>query len=243
VGENAFSHEAGIHQDGVIKHRETYEIMNAELVGRDAGVLVMGKHSGRRAFRKTLSELGYADVSDERLNTIFTRFKELCDRKSLVTNEDISALMDNETGRVAETYKLRSVQFQSGTNLIPVATVSIETDTGVETVAATGDGPVDAVYHALESLTGVPLELDSYELRSVGSGKDALGEVTIRVRNEARLIQGRGLSTDVVEASAKAYVDVLNKLVAGQVRGAHAGAVAAVDAQLAADLAAPISRP
>ena len=220
VGENAFSHEAGIHQDGVLKAVETYEIMSAETVGRDAGVLVMGKHSGRRALRKTLTDLGYADVSDERLNAVFTSFKELCDRKSLVTNEDISALMDNEAGRVTETYKLRFVQFQSGTFLTPVATVCLETDTGAETVAATGDGPVDAVYHALEALTGVPLVLDSYELRSVGSGKDALGEVTIRVRNEARLIQGRGLSTDVVEASAKAYVDVLNKLVAGQVRTA-----------------------
>src|SRR5690606_5209722 len=157
--------------------------------GRDAGVLVMGKHSGRRAFRKTLADLGYADVSDERLNSTFERFKELCDRKSLVTNEDISALMDNETGRVAETYKLRSVQFQPGTNGTPVATVSIEADPGTETLAAPGAGPVAAVYRALEALTGVPLELDSYELRSVGSGKDALGEVTIRVRNEARLIQ------------------------------------------------------
>ena len=237
VGENAFSHEAGIHQDGVIKHRATYEIMNAELVGRDAGVLVMGKHSGRRAFRKTLADLGYGEVAEERLNAVFDSFKELCDRKSLVTNEDIAALMDNEAGRVAEAYKLKFVQFQSGTHMTPVATVSVETDTGTETVAATGDGPVDAAYRALENLTGVPLDLDSYELRSVGSGKDALGEVTIRVRNEARLIQGRGLSTDVVEASAKAYVDVLNKLVAGQVSGAAEG-----DTRLAADLAAT-SRP
>jgi len=218
VGENAFSHEAGIHQDGVIKHRATYEIMNAELVGRDAGVLVMGKHSGRRAFRKTLADLGYEAIDDERLNAVFTQFKDLCDRKSLITNEDIRALVDNETGRVPETYTLHFVQFQSGTKMTPVATVCLETDTGIYTQAATGDGPVDAAYKALEAITGLPLDLDSYELRGVGSGKDALGEVTIRVRNEARLIQGRGLSTDVVEASARAYVDVLNKLVAGQVR-------------------------
>ena len=224
VGENAFSHEAGIHQDGVIKHRETYEIMNAELVGRDAGVLVMGKHSGRRAFRKTLADLGYDAIDDERLNAVFARFKDLCDRKSLVTNEDIRALVDNETGRVPETYTLHFVQFQSGTKMTPVATVCLETDTGIHTFAATGDGPVDAAYKALEAITGLPLELDAYELRSVGAGKDALGEVTIRVRNEARLVQGRGLSTDVVEASARAYVDVLNKMVAGQVRdhdGSH----------------------
>ncbi len=225
VGENAFAHEAGIHQDGVIKNRATYEIMNAELVGRDAGVLVMGKHSGRRALRKTLADLGYANVSDERLDAVFTRFKALCDRKTRVTNEDIRALMDDEAGRAAEAYVLRSVQFQSGTNLVPVATVTLETDTGTVTMAGTGDGPVDAAYHAIEAITGLPLDLDSYELRSVGSGKDALGEVTIRVRNESRLVQGRGLSTDVVEASARAYVDVLNKLAAGQVRLQGAPAV------------------
>ena len=226
VGENAFSHEAGIHQDGVIKHRETYEIMNAELVGRDAGVLVMGKHSGRRAFRQTLEGLGYANVTDERLNAVFRQFKELCDRKSHVTNEDIRALMDVEAGRAAEAYVLRSVQFQSGTNVVPVATVTLETDTGPSTLAGTGDGPVDAVYHAIEAITGLSLELDSYDLRSVGSGKDALGEVTIRVRHESRLVQGRGLSTDVVEASARAYVDVLNKLAAGQVRSEAAALTA-----------------
>jgi len=222
VGENAFAHESGIHQDGVIKNRATYEIMNAELVGRDAAVLVMGKHSGRRAFRKTLEELGYANVSEERLNAVFARFKELCDRKTRVTNEDIRALMDDEAGRAAEAYRLRSVQFQSGTNMTPVATVTLETDTGPVTLAATGDGPVDAVYHAIEAITGLTLELDSYDLRAVGSGKDALGEVTIRVRHDSRIVQGRGLSTDVVEASAKAYVDVLNKLAAGQVKVAGA---------------------
>src|SRR5690606_8401542 len=124
--------------------------------------------------------------------------------------------------------------FQSGTRMTPVATVCLETDTGVHTHAATGDGPVDAAYRALEAITGLALDLDSYELRGVGSGKDAMGEVTIRVRNEARLIQGRGLSTDVVEASARAYVDVLNKLVAGQVRDHVSHAV---------DLAGTATRP
>ncbi len=218
VGENAFSHEAGIHQDGVIKHKETYEIMNAELVGRDAGVLVMGKHSGRRAFRKTLEDLGYANLDDERLNAVFAQFKELCDRKSSVTNEDIRALIDTETGRVAESYKLHSVQFQSGTNVMPVATVALETDTGVHMQAATGDGPVDAVYRAIDAVTGLPMVLDGYEIRAVGSGMDALGEVTIRVREGSRTVQGKGLSTDVVEASARAYVDVLNRLAAGHAR-------------------------
>ncbi len=215
VGDNAFAHEAGIHQDGVIKALETYEIMRAETVGRHAGVLVMGKHSGRRAFRQNLAELGYEDLSDEDVNVLFRRFKDLCDRKSHVTSEDIRALVDAETARVPETYQLLAVQFQSGTGMTPVATVRIKTDTGVYEEASTGDGPVDAVYHAIERATQLPLELFSYEIRSVGAGKDAMGEVTIRVQSDDRTVHGRGLSTDVVEASAHAYVDVLNKLAAG----------------------------
>jgi 2-isopropylmalate synthase len=215
VGDNAFAHEAGIHQDGVIKALETYEIMRAETVGRHAGVLVMGKHSGRRAFRQNLAELGYEGLSDEDVNVLFRRFKDLCDRKSHVTSEDIRALVDAETARVPETYQLLAVQFQSGTGMTPVATVRIKTDTGIYEEASTGDGPVDAVYHAIERATQLPLELYSYEIRSVGAGKDAMGEVTIRVQSDDRTVHGRGLSTDVVEASAHAYVDVLNKLAAG----------------------------
>lgn len=218
VGENAFAHEAGIHQDGVLKHKDTYEIMNAELVGRDAGVLVMGKHSGRNAFRKTLADLGYPELDDDTVNRLFRQFKDLCDRKRHVTSDDIVALVDTETTRVPATYTLESVQFQSGSGLIPVATVRLVTDTGTYEEAATGDGPVDAVYRALERISQVPIELDSYEIRSVGSGKDALGEVTVRAESEGRTITGRGLSTDVLEASAHAYVDVLNKLAAGVVR-------------------------
>jgi 2-isopropylmalate synthase len=215
VGDNAFAHESGIHQDGVIKALETYEIMSAETVGRDAGVLVMGKHSGRRAFRKTLADLGYADLDDESVNTLFRQFKELCDRKQHVTSDDIRALVDAETSRVPETYLLESVQFQSGTRMTPVATVQLTTAAGTFEEAATGHGPVDAVYRALERIAQVPLTLESYEIRSVGSGKDALGEVNVRMRSEGRTIHGRGLSTDVIDASARAYVDVLNKLAAG----------------------------
>jgi 2-isopropylmalate synthase len=218
VGDNAFAHESGIHQDGVIKALETYEIMSAETVGRDAGILVMGKHSGRRAFRKTLVDLGYPSVSDEKVNVLFRLFKDLCDRKGRVTSEDIRALVDAETTRVPETYALHAVQFQSGTGMTPVATVRLQTDTGTYEEAATGDGPVDAVYRALERIAGVPVALESYEIRSVGSGKDALGEVSVRMTSEGRTVHGRGLSTDVVEASARAYVDVLNKLAAGVAR-------------------------
>ncbi len=215
VGENAFAHESGIHQDGVIKALETYEIMSAETVGRDAGVLVMGKHSGRRAFRRTLEELGYGELADDTVNALFKAFKDLADRKQSVTSDDIRALVEVETARVPQTYVLEAVQFQSGTAMTPVATVRLTTDTGSYEEAATGDGPVDAVYRALERITQVPIALEAYEIRSVGSGKDALGEVTVRVSSEGRSVHGRGLSTDVVEASARAYVDVLNKLAAG----------------------------
>ncbi len=225
VGDNAFAHESGIHQDGVIKAVETYEIMSAERVGRDAGVLVMGKHSGRRAFRKTIADLGYNALDDDQVNALFTQFKDLCDRKSAVTTEDIRALIEAETTRVPTTYELQAVQFQSGTDMTPVATVRLRTDTGIYEETASGDGPVDAVYHALERIAQVPTRLESYEIRSVGSGKDALGEVSIRVRSDGQTVHGRGLSTDVVEASALAYVDVLNKLAAGVGRPAAGGAV------------------
>ncbi len=215
VGDNAFAHESGIHQDGVIKAIETYEIMSAETVGRDAGVLVMGKHSGRRAFRQTLGELGYSELSDDEIDGLFKQFKDLCDRKASVTSDDIRALVDSETTRVPETYKLLSVQFQSGSQLTPVATVKIEVGGEVREEASVGDGPVDAIYHAIERLTGRTLRLESYEIRSVGHGKDALGEVTVRARHEDRIVHARGLSTDVVEASAKAYVEVMNKIAAG----------------------------
>ncbi|MEX2501918.1 MAG: alpha-isopropylmalate synthase regulatory domain-containing protein, partial [Trueperaceae bacterium] len=223
VGDNAFSHEAGIHQDGVLKAVETYEIMSAETVGRDAGVLVMGKHSGRAAFRRTLAELGYAELEAERVNALFRQFKDLCDRKTAVTSDDIRALVDAETTRVPETYRLEQVQFQSGTGMTPVAPGRVATDTGVHEEAALGDGPVDAVFQAIERITQVPLQLESYEIRSVGHGKDALGEVTVRVRSEGRSVHARGLSTDVVEASARAYVEVLNKLAAGLGRDRTAG--------------------
>jgi 2-isopropylmalate synthase len=216
VGDNAFAHESGIHQDGVIKHKQTYEIMNAELVGREAGVLVMGKHSGRNAFRQRLTELGYTDLEDDQLNSLFKQFKDLADRKQKITNDDISALANAETIQVAETYKLEHIQFQSGTGgMTPAALVRLQTPEGVVEETATGDGPVDASYKALKKLTPVPFVLDSYDLRAIGGGTDALGEVAIRVSSEDTVVYGRAISTDVVHASVLAYVDVLNKLAAG----------------------------
>ncbi len=216
VGDNAFAHESGIHQDGVIKHKSTYEIMNAELVGREAGVLVMGKHSGRNAFRQRLAELGYEDLSQEQLNDLFKQFKDLADVKQSVTTEDLRALVENELVKVAETYRLEHIQFQSGTGgMTPQALVRLRTPDEVLEATATGSGPVDASFKALRSLTPIPFTLESYDLKAIGSGTDALGEVTIRVNSEGQVIYGRAISTDVVHASVLAYVDVMNKLAAG----------------------------
>ncbi|MGL4609759.1 MAG: 2-isopropylmalate synthase [Trueperaceae bacterium] len=232
VGENAFAHEAGIHQDGVIKHKQTYEIMNAELVGREAGVLVMGKHSGRNAFRKALADLGYDvkkalpqnpgpdhGISEESVDILFERFKDLADRKGAINADDLRALVENETMKVAETYKLDHLQFQSGTGgMTPQALVRLQMPEGMIEATATGSGPVDASFKALKSLTPVPFEMESYDLKAIGGGTDALGEVSIRVRSDEQLVYGRAISTDVVHSSVLAYVDVLNKLAAGAAR-------------------------
>lgn len=216
VGDNAFAHESGIHQDGVIKAIETYEIMSAEQVGRKAGELVLGKHSGRNAFKQRLKELGYEGLNDEQVNTLFKQFKDLADLKQTITNDDILALVDAETTKVAETYRLAHLQFQSGTGgMAPQALVRLETPEGVVEATAIGSGPVDASFKALRTLTPLPLVLERYDLRAIGSGTDALGEVSIRVRSDGQVIHGRAISTDVVHASVLAYVDVLNKLAAG----------------------------
>ncbi len=216
VGGNAFSHEAGIHQDGVIKNKDTYEIMNAEIVGREAGVLIMGKHSGRNAFRKRLTELGYTDVSDSSINEYFRKFKDLADLKQSVTNDDIIALVDAETIEIKELYRLEHLQFQSGTGgMTPNALVRLKTPDGIVEETAFGEGPVDACYSALKKLSPSTIVLESYDLRAIGSGTDALGEVSIRIQSGDQIVHGQALSSDVVHASALAFVDALNRLAAG----------------------------
>ena len=224
VGDNAFAHESGIHQDGVLKHKETYEIMNAELVGREAGVIIMGKHSGRHAFIKALEDLGYdldAEIPDhgisrDSVNVLFKRFKDLADRKGAVSADDIRALVANETMKVAAVYGLEHLQFQAGTSgMTPQALVRLSTPEGVVEATATGSGPVDAAFKALGALSPIDFEMESYDLRAIGSGTDALGEVSIRVNSEGKLVHGRAVSTDVVHSSVLAYIDVLNKLAAG----------------------------
>ncbi len=214
VGRNAFAHESGIHQDGVYKARETYEIMNAELVGREAAVMVLGKHSGRHAFKKALAELGY-EVADEELKPLFARFKEIADRKRQVTTQDLIALVEDEQTRAPELFKLLDMQVHSGLALTPVATVKIKTPDGEVTEAATGDGPVDAVYKAVSRAVGLSPKLERYRIEATTGGTEALGEVMVRLRQGSVVVTGRGIAPDVVESSARAYLDALNKLVAG----------------------------
>ncbi|WP_425145789.1 2-isopropylmalate synthase [Deinococcus sp.] len=224
VGDNAFAHESGIHQDGVLKHKETYEIMNAELVGREAAVMVMGKHSGRAAFRKALSDLGYDiegqsdhGLNDDALNALFVRFKELADRKGQIYADDLRSLVEAGT-EVAQTFQIDSLQVLSGTRVTPTATVRIETPDGAREAAATGDGPVSAVMNAISQATGITPELESYRVQSVTRGNEALGEVNAGVRYKGMTVMGIGLATDVVEASGRAWLHAINQIVAGQTK-------------------------
>ncbi|MGH7890324.1 MAG: 2-isopropylmalate synthase, partial [Thermodesulfobacteriota bacterium] len=211
VGANAFAHEAGIHQDGVLKERITYEIMKAEEVGIPSNKIILGKHSGRHAFRKRLEEFGYF-LSDKDFETAFKKFKDLSDKKKYVFDEDIEALISDEFLRSSDFYKIASINFASGTDMRPVATVKILIDGDEITVSEYGSGPVDAVYKAISKATGVTPNLQSYVVAAITGGTDAQGEVTVRVEEEGIVSQGQAANTDVVVASAKAYVNALNKL-------------------------------
>jgi 2-isopropylmalate synthase len=212
VGENAFAHEAGIHQDGVLKYRETYEIMDPATVGIPKGTLVLGKHSGRHAFRDRVVQLGYT-LTDEQLEHTFAKFKSLADKKKEVFDEDIEALVDEQLEVATGLWELAGLQVTSGSNTIPTATVTLRDATG-QTVqdASIGDGPVDAIYSAIQRLTGVQATLLDYRIRAVSKGKDAQGEVQIELEHNGRKIRGRGLSTDILEASALGYLAAINRL-------------------------------
>ncbi|OYX27996.1 MAG: 2-isopropylmalate synthase [Hydrogenophilales bacterium 32-62-9] len=213
VGANAFAHESGIHQDGVLKHRETYEIMRAEDVGWNANRLTLGKLSGRNAFKTKLGELGILIDSEEALNAAFARFKELADKKREIFDEDLQALVSSE-GYAAEheRYKLVSLRVCSETGEIPNAQL-VFTDNGAERRAeGSGSGPVDATFKALESVVASEADLLLYSVNNITSGTDAQGEVTVRLAKEGRVVNGQGADTDIVVASAKAYLHALNKL-------------------------------
>src|SRR5512143_419558 len=211
VGANAFAHESGIHQDGLLKERTTYEIMRPESVGLVKTNLVLGKHSGRHAFRDRLKDMGY-ELSDDDLNRAFERFKRLADQKKEVFDEDLEAIVSDEMQQIQEVYVLRDLSAQSGTGMTPTATVELQV--GGKTVKRTGsgDGPVDAVYRTIAAITGTKSRLDAYLVKGITGGTDALGEVTVKVEEEGKKVAGHGADTDIIVASVKAYVNALNKL-------------------------------
>ena len=213
VGANAFAHESGIHQDGVLKHRETYEIMRAEDVGWAANKMVLGKHSGRNAFRSRLQELGIVLNSEESLNAAFAHFKELADKKHEIFDEDLHALVSEGVAALEdEHFKLVSLKVCSETGEIPHAQIVISEKGEEKSAQADGGGPVDASFKALESIVNSGAELQLYSVNNITSGTDAQGEVTVRLQKGGRIVNGLGADTDIVVASAKAYIHALNKL-------------------------------
>jgi len=212
VGANAFSHESGIHQDGVLKHKRTYEIMDAELIGLNTNRITLGKLSGRNAFRTRLQELGF-DLAEADLNKAFDRFKVVADKKRDITDWDLEAIVNDEIQNAPDLYRLALVQVSCGDQSQPTATVKLITPDGAELMdAAIGAGPVDAVYRAINRLVTIPNELIEFSVKSVTEGIDAMGEVTIRLRHEDRIFSGHSANTDIIVASAQAYLHALNRL-------------------------------
>lgn len=213
VGANAFAHESGIHQDGVLKHRETYEIMRAEDVGWGANKLVLGKHSGRNAFRSRLQEIGIVVESEDQLNHAFTRFKELADKKHEIFDEDLQVLMsDEQVTPDHEYFRLLASRFHSETGETPQAELTISVGGQETRTSSEGSGPVDAAFKAIEAVAKSGTELLLYSVNAITTGTDAQGEVTVRLAQEGKVVNGQGADTDIIVASAKAYLNALNKL-------------------------------
>ena len=214
VGANAFAHEAGIHQDGMLKHPSTYEIMSPEAVGADSSTLVLGKHSGRNALRHRLASMGY-ELDDASFRDVFVRFKELADRKKVISERDLAVLAGDAASQAPAGWTLLQLQVTSGTHVIPTATVRMRAlDGQIHTASRTGTGPVDASCQAVNAVIGEIAELQGFTVRNVSAGLEALGEVMVRVRDfhSGRICIGHSAGTDVVAASAEAYVDALNRL-------------------------------
>jgi len=230
VGANAFAHESGIHQDGVLKHQSTYEIMKPEMVGLGSNVMVLGKHSGRHAFTNYLKELGYTNLTEQQIQQAFDRFKKLADTKKTVHKQDIHAILSDQLYRtVDEIYKLKSVQVFAGSKATATATVCITKDGTEIHDAAIGDGPVDAIFKSISRLVNEKNQVMDYEVKAVTSGSDALGEVTVRIAaqngaatsarpensSEEKVVTwaGHGVDADILLASAKAYLSAINRMV------------------------------
>ena len=214
VGENAFAHESGIHQHGVLANRSTYEIMTPESIGLTANKMVLGKHSGRHAFDDRIVHLGY-ELSKEELDEAFVTFKELADKKKTVSDRDIEALIDEKQVYIEETYRFERFVINSGNTITATANVTLSKGDGSNEVmeeVSTGDGPIDASFKAIDKIVGVDFILEDYNIQAVTEGKDAQGSVTIKLLKHGKLYKGRGLSTDIIEASIKAYLNAVNKM-------------------------------
>ncbi|MEJ5359156.1 MAG: 2-isopropylmalate synthase [Desulfobacterales bacterium] len=211
VGANAFAHEAGIHQDGVLKNPMTYEIMRPETVGLSANRLVLGKHSGRHALRSQLKDLGY-DLSDEELNLVFAKFKELADKKKHVMDEDLEAIVTEGILRTSDVFALDYLHVTAGTTVLPMASVRLKINGRTVQGAGYGNGPIDATYNTIAQLTGTHSELLRFSISALTGGTDAMGEVTVRLRENGLIALGKGADPDIITASAKAFVNGLNRL-------------------------------
>jgi len=211
VGSNAFAHESGIHQDGLLKEKITYEIMTPESIGVPQSTLVLGKHSGRHAFRDRLKKLGF-DLTDEEINAVFKRFKDLADKKKEVFDEDLEAIMAEEVRKIPERYRLLNLNAASGTVAIPTATIEMEVNGKRVKEAGFGDGPVDAAFKTIAKITGTKSRLLKFSVNAITGGTDAQGEVTVRLEENDNIVTGHGAHTDIILASAKAHIDALNRL-------------------------------
>jgi 2-isopropylmalate synthase len=213
IGNNAFAHSSGIHVDGFLKNRDTYEIMKPEDVGSPASKVVLTARTGRHGVRHRLEELGY-ELDKQELEHVYERFLEVADKKKEVFDEDLIAIISDEVREIETVYELEYLHVACGTGTLPTASIKIRTGDEVTQAAACGDGPIDAAYEAIRQATGLTPKIEKYSIRSISEGKDALGEATVRIHGADQLYMGRGVSTDIIEASAKAYVDALNRMVA-----------------------------
>ena len=221
VGANAFAHESGIHQDGMLKHSGTYEIMTPESVGLGKSTLVMGKHSGRHAFKMKLKELGF-EVGDNALNEVFRRFKDLADRKKEIYDEDIVALIDDEIQHGAEHIKFVSLQVIAGSKGPQSAELELELDGARRAAKTTGNGPVNATFNAIKAIVPHEAKLLLYQVSAVTQGTDAQAEVTVRLEEDGKTVNGQGADPDTLVASARAYIHALNKLMTKRAKTAPA---------------------
>ncbi len=215
VGANAFAHEAGVHVDGILKERATYEIMTPETIGLGGSRVVLGRHTGRHGFLDRCKSIGFK-LNDIEAEQAYERFLEVADKKKEVFDEDVAAIINDEVHVVEAVYKLKYLHVASGTGTLPTASVKMLVRGEEKQAAACGDGPVDAAYEAIREATGLSPKLENYSIRAVTGGKEALGEATVKIREAGQVFIGRGLSTDIIEASAKAYVDAINRMTAAQ---------------------------